>query len=319
MTGPGSCTFGGYLPLQGAERPAAALPGNWLASGRACVAAILRHQRPERLFAPHFLCDTATLAAREMGVPIVRYELDPQWAPAAPVARDGKSLFLAVDHFGQCADALRPWVDGWGDHLVLDLTHAFHAEPPAGAWAFNSARKFFGVPDGARWWGPATLPAPQVENTAFRMDHLVLAAMDLQAEGLDAYRANNALMTTAPLAASTITRRILERSDLATAARRRAANFQALHAALKDLNRFPVSVTDAAVLYYPLLVEQDMDKAALHRLGIFAPTLWPEVLQREGVPATERQRSRCLIPLPVDQRYTPDDMNEIAWRIRTQW
>jgi hypothetical protein len=64
---------------------------------------------------------------------------------------------------------------------------------------------------------------------------------------------------------------------------------------------------------YPFLPPADVDRAALGRLGVFVPTLWPEVPNRT-IPGFEWERdvARRLLPLPIDHRYGPGDMEKVC-------
>lgn len=311
--------LGGYLPLETFHATARPLPeGLALASGRACVAAVLRHMRPERLWVPHYICDSAYAAANELGVEVAHYAIGPDMLPQGPPdPGNGRDMLLVVDYFGLLGPALDPLLQAWGDRALLDRSQAFFAPAAPGVWSFVSTRKFFGVPDGAFLTGPQQLAPPTQANARYAMDHLVLAAWGHQQEGLAAYRANNALMSTAYQGMSTVTRRILEHADTTMNAGRRRENFMALHALLGDVNTYPVSAAPAsAPLHYPFLPSNPVALERFHGAGIFAPRLWPEVLQRTGTPDRERRLAGGLIPLPIDQRYGVEHMEQLAWRTR---
>ena len=64
---------------------------------------------------------------------------------------------------------------------------------------------------------------------------------------------------------------------------------------------------------YPLHVENGAElRKELQKEKIYIPTLWPAVLDicREG--ELEYDMAKNILPLPVDQRYTTDDMQHIV-------
>ncbi len=64
---------------------------------------------------------------------------------------------------------------------------------------------------------------------------------------------------------------------------------------------------------YPLLVENgESIRRRLQRQKIYIPTLWPDVYDLCGRDSTEYNLAQNILPLPVDQRYGPDDMEELA-------
>ena len=64
-------------------------------------------------------------------------------------------------------------------------------------------------------------------------------------------------------------------------------------------------------MIYPFLFHKKCLKSALIEHGIFTATYWPD--QKDtGVGA---EMERFLVPLPIDQRYTETDMNDIVQTI----
>ena len=86
---------------------------------------------------------------------------------------------------------------------------------------------------------------------------------------------------------------------------------------LGPLNRVKLSLGDVAAegpMCYPFLPAADVDRTALGRLGVFVPTLWPEVPNRtraRGSSGSGTWHAR-LLPLPIDHRYGPDDMDKVC-------
>ena len=311
-------TFGGYLPLETYRPTLSALPeGIALSCGRACVAAVLRKMVPRRLWVPHYICDSAFIAAVEQDIEVVHYSVDADMLPVGiPGSHSNGDMLLVVDYFGMTGPGLEPILRAWGKRAILDRSQAFFAAPRSDVWNFNSARKFFGVPDGAFLNGPEPIDPPTEANTDLRTDHLILAAWGDQQEGLTGYRANNSLMSTAFKGMSRVTQRILEHADTRSSAAQRMMNFDAVHARLGQLNTFPIPNTLlSAPLYYPFLPATPVAQEHFHKAGIFAARLWPDVLQRKDTPERERDLVTNLIPLPIDQRYSTAEMQHMAWRI----
>ena len=309
-------TFGGYLPLEpDTPGPGWSPAGQPYSSGRACLAAVLREMRPARLHLPGFLCDSVFLPARELGVDLRPYPVDLQLLPP-PLELEEQDMVLYVDYFGLCTQAVHALAKSQGERAIVDRSQAWFSPVPEGSWSFDSARKFFGVPDGGLLCGPRDLPPAEVRNTRYTLDHLVLGRIGDAGEGLDAHRRNNVLMHTGPERISLVGERLLQHLDLTTARTARTHNFHALHAHFSARNRLVIDATEVdAPLYYPLLLEGPVDLQAIHAAGIFAPRLWPDVLKRPGSLASDKRLVEQLLPLPIDQRYTEADMNELAWRL----
>lgn len=61
---------------------------------------------------------------------------------------------------------------------------------------------------------------------------------------------------------------------------------------------------------YPYLTDRgEQIKRKLVRKKIYVPTLWPNVLQDCSADSYEYYLAQNLVFLPIDQRYTVNDMN----------
>ena len=58
-------------------------------------------------------------------------------------------------------------------------------------------------------------------------------------------------------------------------------------------------------------------KKRLATENIYVPTLWPELLQSFPSGSTERRLAEDILPLPVDQRYSAEDMRYLVSKIKT--
>lgn len=294
--------------------------GALLNAGRACLRLIIDRLRPRRMHVPFLICDSVLLPLREAGVEVVFHGMDDAMRALFPREMAPDELLLVVDHHGVRADTVADAVRRHGPRAVIDLTHALYAPVQKGQWAFASVRKWFGVPDGGLLHAPVGVDLPEERNTVYSLDHLVLRDRAPGAEALAAYAMNNGLMRTVPLRASMVTEALLLHTDREAARKARVANFNALHALLGGDNRLPVDpdgVTGA--IGYPFLPPAPVPHRALHARGLFVPCYWPDVLQRadpEGRFATDRRLAQEVLPLPIDQRYTPDDMEEVARRVK---
>lgn len=304
--------LGGFFEL---ELPAKGEPyhptAQALASGRACFAALLDERPPRRVHVPFYVCDALLSPLRERGIPLAFYALDDGLEPSGlpPLAED--DLAVHVDYFGlKSRSVLGHWARD-PEHVILDLVQSFYLRPPAGARGFNSARKWFGVPDGAFLFGAAPGRWPRPENV--RVDHLLNRLLGHQELAFRQFRESEAAVTTTPGGMSLFSERLLGAVVHGDIAARRAASFDHFARILGPLNQLPlVRDADAVPFCYPFLPRRRLAHADFHREGVFLPQLWPEVLQREGPQFEfERRLARDLLPLPVDHRLTPSDCDRV--------
>src|SRR5665213_2501147 len=137
-----------------------------LASGRACLRRILEHVRPRKVWAPFYVCDSVFQTMQKAGVAVELYAIDASLDPVLPSGAPATGeLLLYVNYFGIKGSTAAAIASQWRERAVVDDTHGFFQQGYDGAWSFNSARKFFGVPDGAFAYGPR-LPTDSVHEPA---------------------------------------------------------------------------------------------------------------------------------------------------------
>ena len=309
--------IGGFLPLEiaaGAEPYHAGAVA--LASGRACWHVILRTCRPRRVLLPFYVCDAVLQPLLATGTPFEFYPIADSFCPAVERDPAPGELLLLVNYFGVLTSVADARTRGHQDRIVVDDTQAFFRRGGPEAWSFNSARKFFGVPDGGFLYGPAqdvdNLPPSDIADC----DHLLARLAGDDGKAWAQFTQHEARIGIDPRAMSAISTRLLGGVDMARARRSRQSNFDTLHRLLGPRNTVRLSlntVSAAGPMCYPFLPESDVDRTALGRLGVFVPTLWPEIESRaERGFEWERLVARRLLPLPIDHRYGPCEMEKLC-------
>ncbi len=213
-----------------------------------------------------------------------------------------------------------------------------------GDFVVTAFRKYLPLPDGGVVTGSAASDLPELSPSRDRQ--VARRALSRALRGSfpdgapsaveDAYvaledAAERALTRQCPLeATSNLSARILAGLDLGAAAARRRINYGALLKAFDDplfqaIGRplkpeLPASVSP---LTFPLVVvprHRDAFRASLRQERVFAPVHWPlpPEVDRHEFPDAELM-SRSIIGLPVDQRYTPEDMSVLLDRVRRAW
>ena len=116
---------------------------------------------------------------------------------------------------------------------------------------------------------------------------------------------------------SPLTENLLRGIDYAFAERQRRENFRTLASLLDGYNLLSVREVPGPFAY-PLMLENGMAlKKCLAAENIYVPTLWPELLQSFPSGSTEYRLAADILPLPVDQRYSTEDMQYLAAKIKT--
>jgi hypothetical protein len=264
---------------------------------------------------PFYVCDAVLQPLLATGTPFEFYAIARSFCPASERDPAPGELMLIVNYFGVLASVVDTRARGHQDRMVVDDTQAFFRRGRRDAWSFNSARKFFGVPDGGFLYGPAQdvddLPPSDVADC----DHLLARLAD-DDRAWDQFKRHEDRIGIEPRAMSAISTRLLGGVDMGRARRSRQSNFETLHRTLGPLNTIELSldaVSPDGPMCYPFLPASDVDRDALGRLGVFVPRLWPEIaFRREPAFEWERLVARRLLPLPIDHRYGPCDMEKLC-------
>jgi hypothetical protein len=296
-------------------------------SGRACLKQILKSTQAKRMYIPFYICDTVLAVIQEAGAEFKFYKLNEDLTPASLPELNADELFLYVNYFGlnsETAEALRVQ---YGQQFILDNTQAFFAKGnletgnPNG-WSFNSARKFFGVPDGAYLYAPVSLPATASQNKTLITEHLTQRTSKKLDQAYQLYLQNEELISTDWLDMSTYTRAVLEQIDYTEIQAVRQSNFSIYHQAFGTINKLALSSTALALkgkipFCYPLWLDSPVDRTRLYEHTIFIPTLWKDVLNRSQ-PGFELEKSLSaqLLCLPLDHRYSESDCHYVIENIQ---
>ena len=273
-----------------------------------------------RALAPFYICDTVLQAFQRQEIPVEFYDLDASLQPMLPSDGSASDVILYVNYFGLKTADLPGLIAARRERIVVDDTQAFFERGHAGAWAFNSARKWFGVPDGAFAYGDALDVVGVRPGAPPMIDHLLTALTGNRPLAFEQYQQSEAAVSDCLVAMSPLSARLLAGIDYDGVRRARGRNFQALHQRLGAHNHLPAALLERASaagvtpFCYPLLVDTAAPWTELWESGAFVPRLWSEVPLRAGAAANPHSTrlAERLMALPIDHRYSDEDMNHLA-------
>ncbi len=308
---------GGYFGLEltgsGTTYHADALELNL---GRNALELILRHLGCAKVYIPRYICDAVLEPIDKLGMTPVYYGIDMNLDPVLNEPLSAGSAFLYANYFGLKGQAARALAQSIQIPFILDNTQAFFDPPLVGAFTFYSARKFFGVPDGAYLYGDKVADAPLEPDTSFdRCEHLLRSIDQGSMAGFAAFQKMEAsLSLVPPRRMSALTRRLLGGVEYGRVSALRRDHYARLDGALGGINPLRMGLSEAAVpLCYPLLVDHGAAlRAELILRRIFVPTFWPGVAERVPEGSVEARLARDLLCLPLDQRYSLGEIDRVA-------
>ena len=199
----------------------------------------------------------------------------------------------------------------YGKQLIVDNAQAFFAEPLEGIDTFYSARKFFGVTDGAYLYTDAQLDIEFEQDQSYhRMAHLLMRA-DIGAEaGYGEFRKNDDSLIDNPIRLmSNLTEKVLCSIDYESAKQLRRSNYMQLDEQLRNKNGIHLTMDEDAVpMVYPYLTDDTTLRQRLIVNRIYVATYWPNV---EKEIYFEYELRTNLLPLPIDQRCNSKQIDRI--------
>lgn len=190
---------------------------------------------------------------------------------------------------------------------------AYFQEPIDGFETLYTCRKFFGVPDGAVLYTDKQIEINEVDQSYTRMHFLLGRYEKTAGEFYQEYVDNNHLFKDEPIKRmSRLTENLLHGLDYELVKTRRTENFAYLHEQFKAVNQLKLICPSGAFMY-PLYLPNGAEiRKKLQAHKIFIPTLWPAVFNICDEGELEYNMAKNILPIPVDQRYTIDDMNYIV-------
>ena len=287
----------------------------FVSSGRAALQTLLANlkREPRFVFVPRFVCDTALQPLKRLRLRVRRYNCDDQLRPQLPADLSENDVLILVNYFGLTGGAVEEAARRHPGLSIVDATTAlfYRTELPC----FYSPRKFCGVADGgvARAPFPLELLPEEEDTSAVRALHLLVRLEEGLEPAASVCDAAEEDLNRGPLLMSPLTRRLLQAYDFESIERRRQENYDALHRRLRGINRLELpDEAPTAPFCYPLASGIPDLRDELVDSGVALPLLWPEVVKSTSAETAENRLARTLLPLPLDQRYSVDDMEELA-------
>lgn len=272
---------------------------------------VLRVRKYTKVYIPYYTCEVMLEPLKKCNVDYEFYHISQQLEPDQDFTLQPTEAFLYTNYYGLKQRCVERLAQQYGKQLIVDNAQAFFAEPLEGIDTFYSARKFFGVADGAYLYIDTFLDEELEQDQSYRrMSHLLIRA-DIGAEaGYADFRNNDDLLIGQPIKRmSNITEKILCSIDYEHIKEQRRANYMALDSQLKDTNGIYLQLDkDVVPMVYPYLTNDETLRKRLIDNRIYVATYWPNVEDWSKQSEVEYHLVNQLIPLPVNTRYSLIDL-----------
>ena len=307
--------IGGYFELETNQQQHCYHPqAIALNTGRNALEYLLTVKRIHTIYLPYFTCDVLLEPVKKLNVPVQYYHIDEQLEPVFDfnVLKDDDA-FLYTNYFGLKEDYIRK-LSGQCKQLIVDNAQGFYAKPFNGEPTIYSARKFFGVADGAYLYcDEKPRHALEQDSSYDRMAHLLMRK-DVSAEaGYPHFVANDKSLENNPVRTmSSLTAAILGSIDYKAVADKRIGNYRLLDDALQAGNQLSLKLGSNMVpMVYPYRTADTKLRQRLLNHKIYTATYWPNVKEWCTVEHLEYRLTDEIVYLPIDQRYSAAEMNTI--------
>lgn len=285
-----------------------------LNTGRNCLEYVLRVRGYMKVYLPYYSCEVLMEPFAKLGIEYCFYHIDASLELNQPITLDDGEALLYINYFGLKQDYVVALAKQYGNQLIVDNTQAFYAEPISGVDTFYSCRKFFGVADGAYLYCDQCLDCELKQDRSWeRMDYL-LKRIDISPEAAyDDFRAESAKLKDNPIRTmSSLTHRIMMSIDYDKVAELRRENYMSLDKALRDKNGISLALAEDAVpMVFPFITNEDSLRQRLIDNKVYVAQYWPNVLDWCEMDTKEYKLTKHLLPLPIDQRYSQEDLVRI--------
>lgn len=283
-----------------------------LNSGRSSLRYCIRAMNIKKIHAPYYTCWSVFDTLKEENVEIEFYNIDENFMPVQKFSEN--DFIIYTNYFGICTKQAKI-LSAQYKNLILDNAQAFFAPLDLGLIGFNSARKFFGVPDGSYLRCPNILKEKFEQDISYKRALYLLKRHDLGANA--AYNDFQLSEATFELNKnikfmSDLTNHLLSGIDYEYVKRKRLENFEIYHNSLKTTNglKFELDSLDIPMVY-PYLIKKEGLRQKLIENKIYTAKYWQPLEDN----LFESDFQKYIFPLPLDQRYGKEDIEEVLCRL----
>jgi hypothetical protein len=290
-----------------------------LNTGRNCLEYLLRTYEYKKIYLPYYICEVIFEPINKLDIKFDYYHIDKDFEPIFNSKLNEDEVFLYVNYFGIKKKTVEKLAITF-KNLIVDNTQAFFNRPLNGIDTFYSARKFFGVPDGAYLYTKNILKDTFEQDYSYnRMEHLLIQIDKGTEEGYKIFCKNEQLLARQSIKRmSKLTKALLENINYEKVKKQREDNFLLLHDKLGKINEIKIEPDDIdAPFVYPFLCTRgkEIKERAIDN-DIYIDTYWDHVLNKVNRNSIEARLTNNLLPLPVSQMYSFEDMELLGNYIR---
>ncbi|MDD4183145.1 MAG: hypothetical protein PHT53_04930 [Candidatus Omnitrophica bacterium] len=285
-------------------------------TGRSCLNYILRQIKPSKLYLPYYCCDALIEPIILNHIKYEFYSIDKNLDPCGDLRLKGEEYLIYINYFGLKENVIQALIGRYKGRVIIDNSQAFFERGYKKLWSFNSARKFFGVPDGAYLYAPVPIKKIKLPAAKVECNYLINRLLGYQDKAFRQFRKNEEMLTADICGISEISKRLLANINYNSVIAKRRRNFAFLAKKIDKFNLLKLHCLKqpaAVPMFYPYLPGSEINRKIFYKNMIYMPIFWKEVLSRRVSGFDwEKELSRKLIILPIDHRIALEDLERIA-------
>ena len=264
-----------------------------------------------KVYIPKYTCEVILEPFQKLGIQYSFYSVNFQLEIADEIVLEQNDYLLYTNYFGVKDNYVKFLVSQYPNQIIIDNAQALFIEPTA--MCFYSPRKYVGIPDGGIAYMDKSIDVAEYEqDRSFDRCLHLLKRIDLDSRaGYADFKYNSSLLKNQPIRKmSRLTQALLSAIDFEKVRSKRRENFAALHSLLGSSNKLELDSLEsiACPMVYPYMTDDYSLRQRLINSCFFVATYWPNVGECCGCESREFQLSQAIIPLPIDQRYTKEDL-----------
>ena len=321
--------WGGYLPLEQTlqyndKQPLFAdVEDRYvlrLNSARNAICFIMQTDTYKKIWIPLYMCLSIKETLERYDISYEVYNIDSGFNPIVDFIPE-QDIILVCNYFGLKDEKYYDECVNKYGNVIFDNTQALFREPVLKGNVFNvySYRKFVGVSDGALLIGTdicnnvyqQEYKGLDIDRSSDRASYLV-KSVELTTNGAYKEYLESELHLGDIRQMSPLTKSLLRNIEYEKIAEIRLNNYSKIKSKLESYNEIHFNESDITPMCYPLYVENDGLRNSLVQKKIYVPQWWKWILDDERANSWERNVSKWLLPIPIDQRYGEEEMLELA-------
>ncbi len=293
-----------------------------LNSGRTAIYHSIKSYNCKKVYLPIYQCETVKDFLIKKRIEIEFYTIDENFIPKMDTNEED-SCMIIVNYCGIFSTQYIKNIADKYKNVIIDNSQAFFSKPLENCLNVYSARKFFGVPDGAYVVGKPYLYSDDMyeddhssDTSLFLMQRIeygcegkAYASRTLNEERIDNSDIKNM---------SKFTRYLLDGIDYENVKKKRIENFNVVRSMLKEKNILDIDKyfdEDCVPMVYPFMIENENLLDYLLENKHFQGNWWRYILDITSKNSMEYRLSKYMIPLTIDQRYTAEDVKNLCDKI----